>query len=254
MSYIKTTMALLFFIFSSFLTLHAETGRDVMKKVYDESNKHKDKITDIKLSILDADKNQRVRFFNLKTKIIGDVNKSLIYFYEPATIKGTALLTHKDNEKNNTSQWIYFPSFKSLKVISGDEKNQSFMGSDFSYSDIAGRRLDEDDHNLVKEDENYYYIRSIPKDKNDPYSQLDIIINKANNTPIKITFYNQKKEVLKVLLNTKISNINGAFEPVESIMQNKITGGETLIEKRNIDVKTSIKEDELNLKALQVIS
>ena len=39
------------------------------------------------------------------------------------------------------------------------------MGSDFSVSDIAGRRVNQDQHKLIREDTKYYYIESIPKDQ-----------------------------------------------------------------------------------------
>ena len=122
---------LLFFLSSTLL--HAIDGRGVMKMVYAEANSNKNKTTNVKLSIIDAENNERIRFFKLITQISKDFNKSLIKFYEPANIKGTALLTHKNTVKNETSQWIYFPSFKSLKALSTEEKNQSFMGSDFAY-------------------------------------------------------------------------------------------------------------------------
>ncbi len=231
------------------------SGTEVMKKVYDESNKNKNKTSDIELIISDSNNNKRVRLFNLKSKISNDINKTMIMFYEPVNIKGTALLTHTDNNNNDSSsQWIYFPAFKSLKVISGDEKNKSFMGSDFSYSDIGGRTLEQDTHSLVKEDENYYYVRSIPKDSSDIYAKMDSIIDKSNNTAAKITFYNKDNKVLKILLNTQISKINGAYEIIESIMKNEQTSGQTVMKRRNVDVKTIIKEDEVNVKALQIIS
>lgn len=226
-------------------------GTKIMEKVYQEANKHKNKTSNIKLTIIDDENNERIRFFRLKTKISNDVDKSMIKFYEPLNIKGTSLLTHKVKASNETLQWIYFPSFKSLKTISSDEKDQSFMGSDFSYSDIAGRTLDEDTHQLIKQDDKYYYIRSTPKNQN-TYSKLDIIVSKENYIAVKISFYNLNDEVFKVLTNEKITKIDGAFEVVFARMKNLSTKGSSIIEKDDINIKTIIKDDEVSIKALSL--
>ena len=45
------------------------------------------------------------------------------------------------------------------------------MGSDFTYSDIAGQ-LSQDDHTLVKEDDAYFYVKSVPKQSQDSIIRL----------------------------------------------------------------------------------
>ena len=54
--------------------------------------------------------------------------------------------------------------FKSVRQLSSSDRNKSFMGSDFTYSDIAGRKLNQDHHKLVKESDSHYFIESKPKD------------------------------------------------------------------------------------------
>jgi hypothetical protein len=247
---IKLLLCLIVLQLNIFLSYcFANTGVEVMDKVYQEANKNKNKVADVKLTILDSENNERVRFFTLKTKITDDFDKSIIKFYEPVNIKGTSLLTHKNKKNDESLQWIYFPSFKSVKSISNQEKDQSFMGSDFSYSDIAGRLLKDDNHVLVKEDKDYYYVRSIPKNESS-YSKIDSIVNKSNNVAVKISFYNKQNEIFKVLTNEKIANINGAYEVVFSRMKNLTTKGSSIIEKNNIDTLKNIKDDELTIKAL----
>ena len=73
--------------------------------------------------------------------------------------------TYKFDKKqwDTKSQWIYLPAFKSVKRLSSSDKNKSFMGSDFTYSDIAGRKLSQDNHTLIKTTDRFYYIESIPE-------------------------------------------------------------------------------------------
>jgi hypothetical protein len=241
---------ILIFIFS-FSSLYAEDGTIVMEKAYDEMNFFRNKTIDIQLTIIDSDNNQRVSFFTLRHKKTDNINKTLMKFYEPVKVKGTGLLTYKDIKKNTIMQWVYFPSFKAVRALSSDEKNQSFLGSDFSYSDIAGREVYQDSHEIIKEDDKYYYIISTPYDQKDPYSRIDIILSKKNNIPVKISFFNKEGKLLKTLVNETISEIYGRSEIIQATMFNQITGGKSTIYKNKIDVSTSLSDDDVSLKMLQ---
>ena len=121
--------------------------------------------------------------------------KSLIKFFRPTNVKGTSLLTHSSSEENEKSQWIYLPAFKSVKQLSSSDKNKSFMGSDFSYSDIAGRKLNQDTHRLIKETPINYYIESIPNDLDTAiYSKIRYIISRELNI-VKKPFFMIKKAI-----------------------------------------------------------
>ena len=115
------------------------------------------------MKIYDDQARERVRFFNYWTKFKSDREDSLIKFFRPKNVKGTSLLTNSDKNNDTKSQWIYLPAFKSVKRLSSSDKNKSFMGSDFTYSDIAGRKLSQDNHTLIKTTDRFYYIESIRK-------------------------------------------------------------------------------------------
>ena len=54
------------------------------------------------------------------------------------------------------------------------------MGSDFTYLDIAGRTADRGLHELVKETDEYYIIKTIPKNPHDIYGFYVSLISKEN--------------------------------------------------------------------------
>ena len=242
----------LFLVFAfSALPLWAESGRSVMKRVQQQSRKHKTTESDIYMLILDAKKRKRKRYFSNKRKIKASITNSIVKFYKPASVKGTGLLTVSNEKTSRNKQWIYFPSLRSLKQLSSGDKNKSFMGSDFSNADIAGRELDRDKHTLKKTEGDFHYIVSVPKDKSEPYSRLEVKVHRKINVVTQVIFYNRKGKKLKTLENLKIKKVKGMYMVVYSVMKNHISKGKTSLEVSGIKVGHNIPDNDVAIKGLR---
>ena len=182
-------------------------------------------------------KNQkRKRSFEQKKLINNDDNfKSLIKFYKPATVKGTAILTH--SKKDNKTQWVYLPALSSIRQLNSSEKSNSFMGSDFNYEDIAGRHPLDDEHILSSENDKYFLITSTPKDSTSTYSKLESLIDKKRLITLRIKFYNKNNKLFKTLTNKQIKNFSGMYLATKTLMNNHSTGGHTFVETLNVSFK-----------------
>lgn len=239
-----------FFLVSS-KSIFAISGLEIMQKVSAQSEKHKTQKSDVYMEILDSKKRKRDRYFNFTKKIVSsNETRSLVKFYKPTNIKNTALLSHSKKQEA-TLQWLYLPAFKTVKKLSTEEKNKSFMGSDFSVADIAGRLVSKDNHKLIKEDNKYYYVESIPKDKNDAYSKLSLVINKKLFIPVKVEFYNKRKQLYKTLSNRKIKKIKGMYVIVDALMENHLTKGQTTIATSKLEVGVPVANSKVGLRGLK---
>ncbi len=214
------------------------TAKEVMKKVYTKADRHKTQKFDVKMNIVNKAGEYKYRFFTNKKQIKKSERKGLIRFYKPTNIKNSSLLTI--SKKGNKNQWIYLPAFKSIKRLNTKERSKSFMGSDFSYIDIAGRELNDDKHKMLKQDSKYYYIQSKPKNKKDSYSKMELIVDKKKFIVLKIIFYDKKGKQLKTLDNKKFKLIKGSYFAVLSIMKNLKYGGNTKLEVNEIEVGKSV--------------
>ncbi|MCY4644619.1 MAG: outer membrane lipoprotein-sorting protein [Bacteriovoracales bacterium] len=227
------------------------SGLDVMKKVNANNQNFKTMSFEVLMTITRGKQTRERNFYNLK-KYDGIVTKSLIKFYLPANIKGTSLLTHSYEKKNEKNQWIYLPALKSLSQIKGDKKKESFMGSDYTYSDVAGRQLYEDTHTLVKKDKKYYYIKSVPKDKNDLYSQINLTVKRKHPVVSKAVFFT-KKGKLKTLTNDpkSLRKIGPMYFFKRSIVVNNRTKGSTELELSAVKRNIPISDSDLGIKGLK---
>ncbi len=69
-------------------------------------------------------------------KLERDRSKSLLFFTWPPEVKGTGFLQWIDPHSENR-QWLYLPELKRVRRIAGASRRESFMGTDFSFEDLA---------------------------------------------------------------------------------------------------------------------
>jgi hypothetical protein len=229
----------------------AETGREVMARVYKQSDIFPQSKATVRLSVLDKKGRERERFFELRTKNAPDFKRSLAKFFKPANVKGVGLASQTNQKSQVKKQWVYFPSLKSVKQLSASEQDGSFMGSDFSYSDIAGRTLDQDAHKIFQQNDKFFVIESVPVDKDDAYSKYYTTIDKATNIVRSVSFYDRSGKELKRLANRKVSKVAGELVVALSVMSNLKTGGSSTMDRSKIDVKVNFGDNDVGLKGLK---
>ena len=136
------------------------------------------------------------------------LNRSVIVFHEPASVKNTRFLM-KERSEGEADQWIYLPGLGRVRRIAASEGDSSFMGTDFTYNDMEGRDVEDDNHSLLRQEtlDGYdcYVVESVPKDpSSSQYSKRIQWVAKENWIPIKVEFYDKDGELLKVLRNSKL--------------------------------------------------
>ena len=229
----------------------AETGRDVMERVYKQSDIFPQSEATVRLTVVDKKGRERERFFYLRAKNDADYKRSLVKFFKPANVKGVGLASETEQATQVKNQWVYLPAAKSLKKLSASEQDGSFMGSDFSYSDIAGRTLDQDKHVIFQQNEKVYVIESVPVNSDDAYSKYYTTIDKATNIVRGVTFYDRAGEKLKTLANRKVIKVNGELMVSVSVMSNHKTGGASTMDRSKIDVNVNFANNDVGLKGLK---
>jgi hypothetical protein len=246
--FLKISIALCVFTLS--FNAFSKTGKEVMKEVYDLEKKYKTVKKTVKLVIINKDKDKKVRYFDTISKKLKKKKNTLIRFYRPKDIKGTALLTERRDNEADPVQWFYFPFLRQVKKLSASERNNSFMGSDFTYDDIAGRKLEQDKYKLIKTTKKYYFIRAFPKSSKSAYHHMDMVISRKLKLVIKIQFFDKYEEKTKMLVNKKIKKINGINTVTYSVMTNQVTKGKSKFVIKDIEYNIAISDTDVGIKGL----
>ena len=191
------------FIIIALITLpamaFANTGTEIMQRVQDVQ-KADSSAMDIRLGLIESNGEVRERRIQTLTLTENGLTNTITVFLSPASVKNTRFLTRQRNDGTD-DQWIYLPALGRVKRIAASEGSGSFMGSDFSYSDMASTTYDTDEanHTLIREEtinnRNAYVIESIPFTTSD-YGKTVIWVDKETYLPLKVEFYEKDETTL----------------------------------------------------------
>ncbi|KKK47176.1 hypothetical protein LCGC14_3157830, partial [marine sediment metagenome] len=116
------------------LTLNAEnllaqSGNEILKRTEEAINAPRDRTVKEKMTLIKADGTRKKRTILFYQK---GSDKRLILFLLPADVKGVGFLSLSEDR-----MYLYMPAFRKIRRIASHIKNENFMGTDFSYEDMA---------------------------------------------------------------------------------------------------------------------
>ena len=146
-----------------------------------------------------------------------------VYFHEPPDVQGMSVLVLKHPGKED-DRWLYLPAIDLVKRIATSDKRTSFAGSDFTYEDVSGRDLDEDDHELLGDEALGEYrasiVKSTPKRTGEvEFSSRTFWIDQATHLPLKVEHSNLQGRVYKVYETQEIQAIDGTPTVTKGVMK-----------------------------------
>jgi outer membrane lipoprotein-sorting protein len=218
------------------LILWGETGNEILGKVEDAMNAPKDRMAKIELTLTDKDGNSKVREITMWQ--LGK-EKRLIRFRSPADVKGVGFLVLSDEE-----MYLYMPAFKKIRRIASHVKNESFMGTDFSYNDI-GKCQYTDDYTAEVENETAeeYVLELTPIPESDvDYAKIIMRVDRSNYITSKVEYYDKKGSVLKAMQNEDTEEIGGYWTPRKVTMKNLKTEHKTVMKLTVVMHDTGLEE------------
>jgi len=213
--------------------------------------------------LIDKHENTRTRIMKNYTKDQGVDTHKIIFFLEPADVKNTAFLTYDyDDESKDDDQWLYLPALKKSKRIASSDKSASFMGSDFSYSDMTSRNIEDYTYKLLKEDsidgEKVWIIETTPKKKKTieetGYTKSYMFVRQDNFVVIRaMHLMNEggKKKYMDVKKLEKIDGIWIATEIEMKTVQNKQRLHTTILKFNDVHFNQPLESDFFTIRQLE---
>jgi len=207
-----------------------------------------DGVAEVTMTIVNSKGKERLREFSMLRLDLKDGGRQnyYTYFKKPHDVSRLTFMIHKMPDATD-NRWLYIPSVDLIKRISADDKNSSFVGSDFTYEDVSGRHWSEDNHKLVGEDtyngRAVYVVESIPKEKYKGFSRKVTFIDKEYMLPVKEEYYNKKDKLERVFTAEKIVEIDGFQTPTLRKIENLKKEQYTTIEFTNIEYNVKVKEE-----------
>lgn len=199
---------------------------------------------------------RRERQIETKRRSDGDGSaKSVAYFLSPADVKGTAFLVWEHKDQPN-DVFIYLPALKNIRRIASDQKNQSFMGSDFSYADMEREDVDDAVHKIlaeeVREGKPCWVLESNPKpESTSEYGRVVTWITQDDFVPVKMDLYDKKGTLYKVMEVQRSGPVEDKTLILQFTMENVQKGTKTEILLQDVKLNQEIPDSEFTHRAIQ---
>jgi len=240
----------------------APSAEDIMAKNL-LATKVADSTTHSTFRLINASGQERVRETDGDSKLIAGTtdNRRLVSFLSPSDIRGTkTLLIEHSNAEDD--MWIYLPAMKKVRRLVASNKKDSFVGTDFSYGDVIGYKVEEWSHKLVREENvagrDCYVVESTPKSPeiaaNTGYSKRIGWIDQESFVALRTEIYDLNGLLLKKLTDEDVQKVDpthNRYQPMKLTAENVQTGHKTVIEFKNFKADVGIGDDVFTARSLE---
>jgi hypothetical protein len=185
----------------------------------------------------------RERVMTIRSKRFEQGRKSLILVESPADVRNTGFLSiDRSRKSSGDEQWLYLPKLRRTTRVSSTGKADSFLGSDFSYSDMSEQDPDDFDWKILEQstkvgDEDCWLVEGTPHteaiQQEAGYVKNQIWVSKSKLLPIQIKAWTTKEDTIKYFKASEIRNVDGfwtAHKLQMRTLKGKEAASETLLE------------------------
>jgi len=243
-------------------SLFALSAEQIAQKVHDRDEG--DNVTSkMKMTLIDKNGNQRIRELKTFAKDKGDDTLKLMFFLSPADVKDTGFLTYdyEDSSKDD-DQWLYLPELKKVKRIASSDKSSSFMGSDFTYSDMTSRNVQDYTYKIMKEPvvggHKTWQLMVVPKNEKvieeTGYTKSIVFVRQDNFVIVQALNYIKLGKKLKYMKLLGLEKMEGVWTTTKIQMvtkKGKKTLHKTVLDFSNIKYNQDLEESFFKTRTLE---
>jgi len=236
-------------------SLFAISSYEVAQKSEDAMSGFEDSISQMEMTLINANGQKKVRTMKMKVLEGEDEDKSLMEFLTPKDVKGTKFLNYEHVTKDD-DQWLYLPALKRVKRIASKNKSGAFMGSEFSYEDLSAFNVKkytyEGDAKEAKLDgKDVYVIESKPVSKYSGYTKLISYIDTKTFLAQKIEYFDRKHELLKVATFEDYKQFGEVYRIGKITMKNVQNDKTTILVWSEEKIKNGLKDKDFHKRYLK---
>jgi hypothetical protein len=174
-------------------------------------------------------------------------DRSLTRFTYPRDIEGTGFLVW-EHPAADDERFLYLPSLGRVRRIAGNETQDSFVGSDFTYEDIGGREFADYTYTLLDEQAAWtapdgsthaaYRLESRRRDAGARFPRVVSLVRKDIFIVVHADIYNRRDEPQKVFDVRRLGQIEGIWTVTEMVMADTLqkTRTELVVEQAGYNV------------------
>ena len=240
----------------------AQQNADWVARQIQDRETGRDSRAELRMRLVDRQGRVRERAMTLLSLrgAAGAGDRTLIRFTYPNDIRNTGFLVW-EHPAADDERFLYLPALGRVRRIAGEEKQQSFVGSDLSYEDIGGREISDytyaftaDDTSWTAPDGTRHPAWLLESKAKDPNAQLPRSVSFVLKEKFVITaadVFNRRNERVKHFEARRLERIEGIWTVLDLVMSNERDDTRTELTTTSIDYNVGLKEDDFSRRQLE---
>ena len=190
----------------------------------------------------------------------GKGDRALIRFTYPNDIRNTAFLVWEHPDADD-ERFLYLPALGRVRRIAGQEKDESFVGSDLSYEDIGGRDIADYTYAFTADNVSWiapdgtrhpaWLLESRAKDANAEFPRSVSFVLKDRFVITAADVFNRRNERVKHFEVKKLERVEGIWTVLDLVMSNERDGTRTELTISSIDYNIGLTEQDFSRRQLE---
>ncbi len=187
-------------------------------------------------------------------------DRILVRFTYPNDIKGTGFLVW-EHPGTDDERFLYLPSLGRVRRISGEETQESFVGTDFTYEDIGGREFDDYTYRFTEENATWtspdgrslaaYRLESRRKDSRATFPRVITLVLKDSFVVVGAEIFNRRDERQKTYTVRKLERVEGIWTVLDSTMADDLSDTRTDMVIEKIDYNIGLTTADFSRRVLE---
>lgn len=233
----------------------------VARQVRDR-NTGRDSRAELRMRLIDRQGRVRERALTM-LRLRGEKGKgdrALLRFTYPNDIRNTAFLVW-EHPGADDERFLYLPALGRVRRIAGQEKDESFVGSDLSYEDIGGRDIADYTYAFTADDTSWtapdgtrhpaWLLESKAKDPDAQFPRSVSFVLKDKFLITAADVFNRRSERVKHFEVRKLERVEGIWTVLDLVMSNERDDTRTELTTTSIDYNVGLKEDDFSRRQLE---
>ncbi len=159
-------------------------------------------------------------------KVVGGDGYILMVMLAPTDAAGIAWLVQRGEGDKSDTEWIYMPTLRRTRKLTGPDAYEAFLGTDFTHADLGFESVRgtfklaaSGKHDGVAA----YRVEAIPADRW-YYQRILTWVDAATKLPMERAFYDASNTLWKTERYEQVTTIEGLPTPLRIVMRNEQTG------------------------------
>jgi hypothetical protein len=235
---------------------------DAVAREVQDRDTGRDSRAELRMRLFDRQGRVRERILTLLTLrgSNGAGDKTLVRFLSPADIKNTGLLVWEHPDADD-ERFLFLPALGRVRRIAGEEKQESFVGSDLSYEDIGGRDLADYIYTFADENATWtapdgtrhpaWSLESRARDSNADFPRSVSLVLKDRFIVTHADIFNQRNERAKVFDVERLERVDGIWTALDLRVVNERQNTKTELTTTSIRYNTGLGDNDVSRRQLE---